>query len=152
MALGERIFKLRIAKGLSQAQLGKALGVTRNAVSLWESNINTPTSGRLQQLAVLFDVGFDELATGRKQAQARAPGRSEAVSEQAITQIRDVLAEWQKGCTCAEAGKPETCPECTRGVLDAIAAAVGFKFYDEETIRGPHAAGWFRHDRRPRRQ
>lgn len=41
--------------------------------------------------------------------------------------IRDVLTEWQKGCSCAEPGRPETCPECTRAALDAIADAVGFE-------------------------
>ena len=44
-----------------------------------------------------------------------------------IDRIRSVLTEWQRGCTCAEPGKPEMCSACTRGALDAIANAIGFE-------------------------
>lgn len=66
MPLGERIEKSRKEKGLSQAKLGKSLGVTRNAVSLWESNTSSPQPERLRELAVILDKDFDWLATGRR--------------------------------------------------------------------------------------
>lgn len=34
--------------------------------------------------------------------------------------ILEMIAEWRKGCSCASAGKPEECPECTRALIDAI--------------------------------
>ena len=66
MSLGSRIFKARTAKKLSQSALGKQLGVTRNAVSLWESNTSQPRAETLRKLAVILDVGFDWLATERQ--------------------------------------------------------------------------------------
>lgn len=66
MALGERIYQSRVAKKLSQAALGRLAGVTRNAVSLWESNTSSPTPERLRKLAVILDKDSDWLATGRK--------------------------------------------------------------------------------------
>lgn len=38
MNLGEKIFKLRKEKGLSQEVLAEQIGTTRQAVSKWENN------------------------------------------------------------------------------------------------------------------
>ena len=38
MALGEKLFKLRKERGLSQEALAERLGTTRQAVSKWENN------------------------------------------------------------------------------------------------------------------
>lgn len=38
MNLGEKIFKLRKEKGLSQEALAEQIGTTRQAVSKWENN------------------------------------------------------------------------------------------------------------------
>lgn len=40
MELNERIAFVRRAAGLSQEQLGERLGVTRQAVSKWESGVS----------------------------------------------------------------------------------------------------------------
>lgn len=34
--------------------------------------------------------------------------------------IRDMIAEWRKGCSIATALNPEDCPECTTGLITAI--------------------------------
>lgn len=65
MSLGQRIFKARKRKGLSQEALGKRLGVTREAVSQWEADVSEPTAARMRKASVILDVGYDWLATGR---------------------------------------------------------------------------------------
>ena len=40
MELHERIAVIRKAKGLTQEQLGELVGVTRQAVSKWESGVS----------------------------------------------------------------------------------------------------------------
>lgn len=40
MTLGERIQQLRKAQGLSQEGLGEAIGVSRQAVSKWETGVS----------------------------------------------------------------------------------------------------------------
>ncbi len=65
MTLAERFLKARKAKRLSQSDLARLLKVTRNAVSLWEAGKAQPKSNTMQKAAVILDVGFDWLATGR---------------------------------------------------------------------------------------
>ena len=55
--LGDYIAQLRQARGLSQAQLATAIGVTRTNVSKWENDLSRPTR---QHLALLHEVLGDE--------------------------------------------------------------------------------------------
>jgi len=60
MKLGERIKELRIEKGLSQAELGKVIGVSQKAVDYWERNINEPKIGYVMNLINFFEISYDE--------------------------------------------------------------------------------------------
>lgn len=31
-----------------------------------------------------------------------------------------MIEEWKRGCSDTEHGRPEDCPECTRGLIDAL--------------------------------
>ena len=64
--LGERIVSLREAHGISQAELAKRLEVSRQAVSKWEKGQSSPDTVKLIQLAELFDIEVEYLATGIK--------------------------------------------------------------------------------------
>ncbi len=57
----EQIAFLRKQKGLTQEELAKALGVTNQAVSKWESGACCPDIQLLPELAKLFEVTVDEL-------------------------------------------------------------------------------------------
>ncbi|MCD8232291.1 MAG: helix-turn-helix domain-containing protein [Clostridiales bacterium] len=56
MTIGERIADLRKKNGFSQEMLGEKLGVSRQAVSKWESDAALPEIDKLVELAKLFDV------------------------------------------------------------------------------------------------
>jgi transcriptional regulator with XRE-family HTH domain len=60
MKLGDRIKELRIEKGLSQMQLGKAIGVSQKAVDYWERNVNEPKASYIIAMVRLFELTFDE--------------------------------------------------------------------------------------------
>ena len=60
----EQIAFLRKQKGLTQEELAKALGVTNQAVSKWESGQCCPDIQLLPELAKLFEVSVDELLGG----------------------------------------------------------------------------------------
>ena len=62
--LGERILTLRQERGISQADLASRLDVSRQAVSKWEKGQSSPDTVKLIQLAELFDVEVEYLATG----------------------------------------------------------------------------------------
>ena len=59
--INEQIAFLRKQKGLTQEELARALGVTNQAVSKWESAQNCPDIQLLPDIAKLFDVSVDEL-------------------------------------------------------------------------------------------
>ena len=59
--LGRRIQEARKAAGLSQESLGERLGVSRQAVSKWETGTADPTTSNLLALAKLFGVPAEEL-------------------------------------------------------------------------------------------
>jgi transcriptional regulator with XRE-family HTH domain len=66
MNLGEKIFKLRKEKGLSQEALAEQIGTPRQAVSKWENNQGYPETERLLQLSNVFEVSVDFLLKDEK--------------------------------------------------------------------------------------
>jgi len=64
LSIGERIFELRKQQNISQVQLAKAMGVSRQAVSKWENDQSSPDTIRLIQLADLLNTDSEYLATG----------------------------------------------------------------------------------------
>ena len=65
MTVGKRITSLRKQKSISQLQLAKALGVTRQAVSKWENDQSAPDTLNLIRLADLLETDSEYIATGR---------------------------------------------------------------------------------------
>lgn len=61
MALSEKLYELRKKGGLSQEQLAEQLGVSRQAISKWESGKAVPESDTLISLSKYFDVTLDYL-------------------------------------------------------------------------------------------
>ena len=61
MTMGERIQSLRTGCGLSQEQLAGLVGVSRQAVSKWETGTADPSTSNLLALAKLFGVSAEEL-------------------------------------------------------------------------------------------
>lgn len=61
MSLGERIFKYRKKASISQEELADKLNVTRQSISLWETDQTLPSLDNLIALADIFDISLDEL-------------------------------------------------------------------------------------------
>ncbi len=64
MNLADRIQSLRKAKGISQEQLADQIGVSRQAVSKWESEQSTPDLDKIILLSEFFHVTTDYLLKG----------------------------------------------------------------------------------------
>lgn len=73
MSLSNRIIELRTQRGLSQNQLSKLMGVTRQAVSKWENGLSTPDPGKLILLAEVLNTSLEYLATGKIPESSPAP-------------------------------------------------------------------------------
>ena len=64
MTLADRIQQLRKQKGISQEELADRVGVSRQAVSKWESEQSTPDLDKILLLSDYFEVTTDYLLKG----------------------------------------------------------------------------------------
>lgn len=94
MELGERLYELRKAEGLSQEEVAERLNVTRQTVSKWETGQSTPDFDKVLPLCGLYHISTEELFTGNK-----APSVSDgeqAASAEPIPQDPDAELACQK--------------------------------------------------------
>lgn len=63
-SIGRRIAQRRLAKGMTQERLAREMGVSAQAVSKWENDLNYPDVTLLAPLARLLETTVDELLTG----------------------------------------------------------------------------------------
>lgn len=61
MTLGDKLSKLRKENNYTQEQLADILGVSRQAISKWESNITYPETDKLIYMSELFNCSLDYL-------------------------------------------------------------------------------------------
>ena len=61
MELYEKLYELRRASGMSQEELAEKLGVSRQAVSKWESGATQPELSKLIELSKIYQVSVDAL-------------------------------------------------------------------------------------------
>jgi transcriptional regulator with XRE-family HTH domain len=64
MNIADRIQYLRKQKGLSQEELDDKIGVSRQAVSKWESEQSTPDLDKIIVMSDLFEVTTDYILKG----------------------------------------------------------------------------------------
>ena len=100
MELSERIALARKQAGLTQEQLGEALGVSRQAVSKWEAGQSNPDVAYVAEMCRLFGVSSDWLLLGEEQARERAPLEC-------------------PGCKSVVTGLDKFCPNCGRSLQGA---------------------------------
>lgn len=70
---GERLHAAREAKGLSQAQMAKKLGLAQQSYAAWERRNVALRADQLGQLAEILGIGADQLL-GNEAKPARAAG------------------------------------------------------------------------------
>ncbi|MCM1388436.1 MAG: helix-turn-helix domain-containing protein [Bacillus sp. (in: Bacteria)] len=88
MTLGEKIYRLRTQKGLSQETFGEMLGVSRQSVSKWETNQSVPELEKVIAISELFDVTTDYLLKDRDDR----TDRTKTSVEEADKSMADTLA------------------------------------------------------------
>ena len=81
MSIGERIKELRKEQNVSQVQLAKALGVSRQAVSKWETDLSVPDTLKLIQLADLLMTDTEFIVTGNHSILKPPPAEIQVVEK-----------------------------------------------------------------------
>lgn len=61
MTIGEKIVELRKKEKLTQEVLASKVGVSRQTLSNWESNITSPDLNQASKIANIFKVGINDL-------------------------------------------------------------------------------------------
>ena len=81
MTFAEKLKDLRKQEKLSQESLADKLGVSRQAVTKWETEAGIPDIENLISISKLFGVSLDELMGNQSSASAPADYRYESVTE-----------------------------------------------------------------------
>lgn len=63
-AVGARIRKIRLEKGMTLEEFGKLMGADKGIVSRWENGTSIPKAERLKTVAKLGDMTVEELLNG----------------------------------------------------------------------------------------
>lgn len=95
MNLGEKIYRLRTEKNLSQGDLADALDVSRQSVSKWENNSAVPELEKLIKIAQIFGITIDELVTGEAKEEPAAPTPPPQHTPQQAAPVRQGLSPQQ---------------------------------------------------------
>ena len=66
VTLGERIYKYRSARGLSQLELPELLDVSRQSISKWETDVAVPELSKIIKMAEIFEISLDVLILGKE--------------------------------------------------------------------------------------
>ena len=84
--IGDKIFELRKVKDMSQDDLAKKVGVSRQAIMKWEANQVNPKADKLQCICDALDVSPDDLLSQEAQTEDEA----EVVCDEATSQEDNV--------------------------------------------------------------
>ena len=97
MTLGEKISKLRKEYNYTQEQLADILGVSRQSISKWESDIAYPETEKLIELWKIFECSMDYLLKDEV-AEKTGDSVSESYFTEKVTEIsKKVLTDKNKG-------------------------------------------------------
>lgn len=99
MAFSEKLYLLRKKSGLSQEQLAEQLGVSRQAISKWESGQSVPECDRLIVISSYFKVSLDDLL----KEDNKQPAVSDAVPSDHPPQTGK-KTRWLPGIVCCIGG------------------------------------------------
>jgi len=87
MNFAEKLKALRKQFKFSQEHLAEKIGVSRQAITKWETEGGLPDIENLMAIAALFSVTIDELLSGEKLARTQAAFAYESVTEYDVSKL-----------------------------------------------------------------
>ena len=81
MTFAEKLKSIRKQAGMSQEQLAEKLGVSRQAVTKWETDTGIPDIENIMAISALFDISIDELLSNERVAKKPADYLYESITE-----------------------------------------------------------------------
>lgn len=81
MTFAEKLKTIRKQAGMSQEKLAEKLGVSRQAVTKWETDAGIPDIENIMAISSLFDISIDELLSNERGAKEQTDYLFESVTE-----------------------------------------------------------------------
>lgn len=81
MTFAEKLKSIRKQAGMSQEQLAEKLGVSRQAVTKWETDTGIPDIENIMAISALFDISIDELLSNERGVKKTTEYLFESVTE-----------------------------------------------------------------------
>lgn len=81
MTFAEKLKSIRKQAGMSQEQLAEKLGVSRQAVTKWETDAGIPDIENIMAISALFDISIDELLSNEKGTKKAVDYLFESITE-----------------------------------------------------------------------
>lgn len=125
MELGERIKQARQKAHLSQEKVAELIGVSRQAVTKWESGQSAPNTENLFRLAEILGITVDQLIA--------TEDNSRSIAEEVYRMIKDEEAK-KEAQRKAQSGKNVLVFFCILGTYILIYLAGKFSSWDKENI------------------
>jgi len=99
MSIGERISELRTLCNMTQGDLARAMDVSRQAVSKWETDQAVPDALKMIRLAEVLESDIEYISTGRRTFGRRPPvviktvETVEKIVEKPVVQVVEKVVE-----------------------------------------------------------
>lgn len=81
MTFAEKLKSIRKQAGMSQEKLAEKIGVSRQAVTKWETDAGIPDIENIRAISDLFDISIDELLGKEKEEKRQADYLYESITE-----------------------------------------------------------------------
>lgn len=88
MTFAEKLKSLRRQSGISQEKLAEKLGVSRQAITKWETDAGIPDIENLMRISRLFDISIDELLSNDKAVRKPVDFLFESITEYDIDETK----------------------------------------------------------------
>ena len=85
--VGQNVRAHRMSIGMSQEELGRRLGITFQQVQKYEKGVNRVGSGRLYQIATIFEIPVSAFFEGAETVKLTRPAKSANTAADATTPL-----------------------------------------------------------------
>ena len=115
----EALKYLRAKKGITQADLAKALGVGKSTISMYEVGAREPDFEMLENIADYFNVDMMFLVRPNAAEQEKAPTLTKKDERDIARDLEAIMAELEAGGDMMFDGDPMT-PEARESIMSAM--------------------------------
>lgn len=122
MSIEKRLASLRRERGMSQLEAAEALGVSRQAVSKWESGTALPSIDNLRAISRLYAVTVDYLVNEEADPSLQSIG-PDAPTEPDMSPVPNA----PERTTCKRTSIPVICLICLLAAAIAVLTAVALR-------------------------